>query len=219
MANYKYGMNLIRVSNTTDWSTLVPDVVKEFNMPMQNSGKQYPGVITFGPRWNINDGGGPAFITTRLFESVEEVEDYNQAGMNQIKERSELVNSIHERCRSFTFVLSKILINAEYKGSGKPGVLSRTIFKAKVGKIDELIRFLTSYVESLPSDASVPQLSEVRNGPIGVVRLVTGYENAAEAELGYDRSRSNWESPEVQKASEIIESMTRNVSRILDNSI
>lgn len=219
MTNYKYGINLIRVSNTTAWSSLVPDVIKEFNMPMQNPSKKYPGVITVGPSWNITDPGGPVFTTSRLFESLEEVEEYNHATMNQNKERIELVNSIHERCLSFTFRLSKILINAEYKGSGKPGVLSRTIFKAKVGKIDEVIRFLTSYIESLPSDASVPQLSEVRNGPIGVVRLVTGYENAAEAELGYEKSRSSWESPEIQKASESIESMVRSVSRILDTNL
>ena len=130
-----------------------------------------------------------------------------------------MVNSIHERCLSFTFRLSKILINAEYKGSGKPGVLSRNIFKARVGKIDEVIRFLTSYVESLPSDASIPQVSEVTYGSIGVLRVITPYENNIEAELGYEKSRSSWESPEVQKASESIESMVRSVSRILDTNL
>jgi len=219
MADYKYGINLIRVASTTAWSTLVPDVVKEFNMPMQNPGKQYPGVITVGPSWNITDAGGPVFTTSRLFESLEEVEEYNHATMNQNKERIELVNSIHERCLSFTFRLSKILINAEYKGSGKPGVLSRNIFKTRVGKIDEVIRFLTSYVESLPADASIPQVSEVTYGSIGVVRLITPYENNIEAELGYEKSRASWESPEIQKASESIESMVRNVSRILDTSL
>ena len=219
MTDYKYAMNLIRVSSTTGWSTLVPDVIKEFNMPMQKSGKQYPGILTVGQHWNNTAIGGPVFTTSRLFESLDEVEDYNQAAINQDKERSELVNIIHERCLSFTFRLSKILINGEYKGSGKPGVLSRTIFKARSGKIDEVIRFLTSYIESLPSESSVPQLSEVRNGPVGVIRLVTPYENSAEAELGYDRSRSNWDSPEVQKASESIESMVRTVSNILDASL
>ena len=219
MADYKYGMNLIRVSNTTAWSSLVPDVIKEFNMPMQNPTKKYPGVITVGSSWNITDPGGPVFTTSRLFESLEEVEEYNHATMNQNKERIELVNSIHERCLSFTFRLSKILINGEYKGSGKPGVLSRNIFKARVGKIDEVIRFLTSYVESLPSDASIPQVSEVTYGSIGVLRLITPYENNIEAELGYEKSRSSWESPEVQKASESIESMVRSVSRILDTNL
>lgn len=219
MPDYKYVTNLIRVSSAPKGMSIIPDVIKEFNTQIDSSKQVYPGLVTVGPHPTNNSNGGPVFTTSRLFESLEELEDYNQAQRNQQPERQELVDSIHERCISINLRMAKILINGEYKGNGKPGVLSRMIFKAKIGKIDEVIRFLTSFVDSLPSEASIPQLSEVRTGPYGVIRIVTPYENIVEAELGYDRSRVTWESPESQKGQEAVEEGFRTVSNILASSL
>ena len=193
--------------------TFKPGLFPASDLKTELESRDYPGFVTMAPN-TPNPNGGFTSIGTRIFDSSDTLEKYDDELMNDIDQnRAKLSLELASQCVSQKGYIFQVIEEFENNTEITPKYLVRVFMRAKHGRQSEVIDLLKNGRENM--DGNKPAISVLRNGSSGIVRLTHAHDSMNSVKESFSRADSMMKSDLGIKLIDATQNAYRQMSRIL----